>query len=159
MQYATYDMTAYYTTWFKTRRQPAIVRDVLYYSHRMHPSTAKPDPAKQPKAFTSKNNVPFLDRVFALGMLKQGGRIQIRSGGTTYTKDVGAGLQFFDAPLSVNDRPSFQLVRGGATVINLTSAFRTRPSIVWQDLMYRAGSSSRPVVAGVQDNLPQDRLP
>ncbi|WP_437957474.1 endo-1,3-alpha-glucanase family glycosylhydrolase [Sorangium sp. So ce119] len=159
MQYATYDLTAYYTTWFKTRRQPTIVRDVLYYSHRMHLSTAKPDPLKQPKAFTSKNNVPFLDRVFALGMLKSSGRIQITSGGTQYQADVGAGPQFFDAPLNVNDRPRFRLIRNGATALDITSAFPTRDSIVWQDLMYRAGSSSRPVVDGVQDDLPQDRLP
>ncbi len=159
MQYATYDMTAYYTTWFKTRTPPTIVRDVLYYAHRMHLSTAQPDLTKQPKVFTSKNNVPFLDRVFALGMLKASGRIQIKSGGTTTGADVAAGLQFFDAPLSVSDQPSFQLLRNGAPVINLTSAFHTRASIVWQDLMYRAGSSSRPAVTGVQDNLPQDRLP
>ncbi|WP_437735064.1 endo-1,3-alpha-glucanase family glycosylhydrolase [Sorangium sp. So ce1335] len=159
MQYATYDLTAYYTTWFKTRRQPAIVRDVLYYAHRMHPSGAQPDPAKQPELFTSKNNVPFLDRVFALGMLRSSGRIQITSGGMSHGKDVAAGLQFFDAPLSVNDRPGFQLVRNGQAVLDLTSAFPTRDAIVWQDLMYRAGSSSRPVVDGVQDDLPHDRLP
>ncbi|AUX20311.1 uncharacterized protein SOCEGT47_007790 [Sorangium cellulosum] len=159
MQYAAYDMTAYYTTWFKTRRQPTIVRDVLYYAHRMHLSSAQPDLTKQDKVFTSKNNVPFLDRVFALGMLKEGGRLQIRSGGADHAKDVGAGMQFFDAPLRVNDRPKLQLLRNGATVIDLTSAFPTRSSIVWQDLMYRAGSSSRPVVVGVQDDLPQDRLP
>ncbi|WP_437288925.1 endo-1,3-alpha-glucanase family glycosylhydrolase [Sorangium sp. So ce406] len=159
MQYATYDLTAYYSTWFKTRRQPTIVRDVLYYAHRMHLSAARPDATKQPTAFKSKNDVPFVDRVFALGMLKSSGRLQITSGGTTDGKDVGAGLQFFDVPLHANDRPAFQLVRNGATVIDLTSAFPTRGTIVWQDLMYRAGSSSRPVVDGVQDDLPQDRLP
>ncbi|MGK3996965.1 endo-1,3-alpha-glucanase family glycosylhydrolase [Sorangium sp. So ce1024] len=159
MQYATYDMTAYYATWFKTRRQPTIVRDVLYYAHRMHLSTAQPDLSKQDEPFDSKNGVPFLDRVFALGMLKSSGRIEITSGGKRYGKDVPAGLQFFDAPLSVNDRPEIQLVRNGKTVVDVTSAFPTRDTIVWQDLMYRAGSSSRPVVDGVQDDLPQDRLP
>ncbi|WP_394840847.1 hypothetical protein LZC95_27700 [Pendulispora brunnea] len=156
-QYAFYDLTAYYATWFKTRKKPAIVRDVLYYAHRMHKSTAARDTAKQPVATKSKNDVPFVDRVFVLGMLKSPGTIQITSGGANTKVDVAAGPQFVDAPLAANDRPSFQLTRDGAVVTSFKSAFQTRSPIVWQDLLYRAGSSSRPAVAGVQNNLPQDR--
>jgi hypothetical protein len=92
-------------------------------------------------------------------MLQSSGRVQITSGGTAYTADVQAGPQFFDAPLKANNQPSFLLSRSGTPVISLSSAFRTRSPIVWQDLLYRAGSSSRPAVTGVQNNLPQDRLP
>ncbi|WNG33567.1 hypothetical protein F0U61_07990 [Archangium violaceum] len=159
VQYAFYDLTAYYSTWFKTRKQPAIVRDVLYYAHRMHLSTEPYDTTQQAKPTASKNGVTLVDRVFVLGMLKSSGRVQITSGGTAYGADLSAGPQFFDAPLNANNQPSFQLSRNGTAVINLTSAFRTRSPIVWQDLLYRAGSSSRPVVSGVQNNLPQDRLP
>ncbi|QSQ21735.1 hypothetical protein JY651_42380 [Pyxidicoccus parkwayensis] len=159
VQYAFYDLTAYYTTWFKTRQQPVLVRDVLYYSHRMHLSTEPYNTTLQPIPTASKNGVTLVDRVFLLAMLKSSGRVQITSGGTAYTADVLAGPQFFDAPLKANDQPSFQLSRSGAPVINFTSAFHTRSPIVWQDLLYRAGGSSRPVVTSVQDNLPQDRLP
>ncbi|WP_394825613.1 endo-1,3-alpha-glucanase family glycosylhydrolase [Pendulispora albinea] len=158
-QYAFYDLTAYYATWFKTRRKPAIVRDVLYYAHRMHKSTERPDPQKQPAITASKNNVPFVDRVFVLGMLKSAGRIQITSGGVASKADVAAGLQFVEAPLAANDRPQFQLSRSGAVVTSFSSAFSTRAPIVWQDLLYRAGSSARPAVAGVGNSLPQDRAP
>ena len=40
-QYSFYDLTAYYISWFKTGVQPTIVRDVLYYSHRMHLSESR----------------------------------------------------------------------------------------------------------------------
>jgi hypothetical protein len=159
LQYAFYDLTAYYSTWFKTRQQPALVRDVLYYSHRMHLSAEPYDTVQQPKPTASKNGVALVDRVFLLAMLQSSGRLQITSGGAAYTADVQAGPQFFDAPLKANDQPSFQLSRSGTPVISLSSAFRTRSPIVWQDLLYRAGSSSRPTVTGVQNNLPQDRLP
>ena len=61
------------------------------------------------------------------------------------------------APLVGDDQPSFRLVVDGVPIIDIQSAFRTRKSVVWQDLYYRAGSSSRPPVPGLQNNLPEDR--
>lgn len=46
-QWSFYDLTAYYTAWFKTGVRPAVTRDALYYFHRKHASTATPQAGKQ----------------------------------------------------------------------------------------------------------------
>lgn len=156
-QYAFYDIAAYYIAWYKTGVKPAIARDVLYYSHRMHPTTAPRDATKQPTAYTSKNGFPLEDKVYLVGFLAQGGTLEILSGGKLYQHTAGPGVQTMSAPLAANDRPQFMLVRNGLTTVNLLSAFNTRPKEIWQDMLYRAGSSTRSAVANVQNNLPEER--
>ncbi|MDR3465857.1 MAG: endo-1,3-alpha-glucanase family glycosylhydrolase [Xanthobacteraceae bacterium] len=156
-QYAFYDIAAYYISWYKTGVKPTITRDVLYYSHRMEPTTAPHDATKQAGAYVSKNGVPFENNVYLVGFLTQPGSLEIRSGGTLHQQAVGAGVQSMSAPLAVNDRPQFSLVRGGLTKVSVVSAFGTRSKSLWQDLLYRAGGSTRSTVASVQNNLPEDR--
>ncbi len=156
-QYAFYDIAAYYISWFKTGIKPAITRDVLYYSHRMEPSSAPHDATKQAAPYVSKNAVPFQNNVYLVGFLSQPGTLEIRSGGVLHQQAVAAGVQSMSAPLAVNDRPQFSLVRGGLTRVSVVSAFATRAKGLWQDLLYRAGGSTRSTVASVQNNLPEDR--
>lgn len=159
-QYVPLDLTAYYTQYFKTGRRPVINRDVVYYAHRMHLSGASP---RIGPTMRESTNVALLDRVFALAFMKRGGKLQITSAGKGYSVDVSdataaAGPVLFDAPLKTNDRPVFDLFRGSTRVLHFLSAFRIRSgAIQYLDLLYRAGSSSRPPVSGVQDNLPQER--
>lgn len=156
-QYAYYDIAAYYIAWYKTGVKPTITRDVLYYSHRMQPTTAPRDTTKQPIAYVSKNNVPFQDNVYLVGFLTQAGTLEIRSGGVLHQQAASAGVQLMSAPLAVNDKPQFSLVRSGLTRVSVVSAFGTRAKGMWQDLLYRAGGSTRSMVASVQNNLPEDR--
>lgn len=156
-QYAFYDIAAYFIAWYKTGMKPAITRDVLYYSHRMELTTAPHDATKQPSAYISKNAVPFENNVYLVAFLAQPGTLEIRSGGVLHQQAVGAGMQTMSAPLAVNDKPQFSLVRGGLTKISVVSAFGTRAKGLWQDLLYRAGGSTRSTVASVQNNLPEDR--
>ena len=166
-QYAYYDLTAYYVAWFKTGAPPTITRDVLYYSHRMLRSTASYDPNKQFNSadppqegpIGSQNEIPFDDKVFLFGFLTNGGTLQIKSGGTWYSQVFGAGAHMMSAPFAENDQPQFKLTVSGVDTIDFLSAFHTRSGtgIIWQDFLYRAGSSSRPAVTAVQDDLPQDR--
>ena len=157
-QYSFYDLTAYYISWFKTGVQPTIVRDVLYYSHRMHLSNLAPNSSYQPTPMVSANGRPFVDNVYLLGFLAAPGTLQITSGGAPYTQAFSAGVHTLTAPLSPPDIPEFALIRSGSTVLSVPSAFTTRNSILWQDLAYRGGSSSRPAAPGLMNNLPQDRI-
>jgi hypothetical protein len=160
-QYAPYDVTAYYLTWFKTGAAPPIVRDTLYYAHRMQQLKAPYDRGQQAKPFVFANTTssPPTDSVYTMAFLKAPADVDVVTGGTTHThSNVPAGVTILSDPLAVNDQPSFSAVRNGTAVVpRFTSPFRTRASVVWQDLLYRMGSSSRPVIPDVQNNLPQDR--
>lgn len=162
-QYAYYDIAAYYIAWYKTGSPPPITRDVLYYSHRIHLSTAAPSAKQTVGSTLSKNGIALADQVYLAGFLTSGGTMSILAGGTTTSQSFGPGIQTMSAPLAANDQPQFSLSVGGATTISLLSAFHTRPnpatpnSVTWQDLLYRAGGSARPTVTGVENDLPQDR--
>lgn len=146
VQWSFYDLAAYYTTWFKKRQAPLITRDVLYYFHRIHWTTSEPDPSKQPVAFAlQETNQPAADQIELLAFLRSAGTLKITTNGVTYSQSAPAGLTSFRAPLDYG-YPSFALVRDGATRISLKSAFNVRDRIDWQDLLYRGGSSTRPVV-------------
>lgn len=156
-QYAFYDIAAYYIAWYKTGVKPAITRDVLYYSHRMHPTTAAPDTTKQATPYKSKNNFPLENKVYLVGFLTKAATMEIRSGGKLYQQAADPGIQAMSAPLAANDLPQFMLVRNKQTTISMLSAFQTRAGDMWQDLLYRAGGSTRSPVATAENSLPENR--
>jgi hypothetical protein len=160
-QYAPYDITAYYLTWYKTGAAPAIVRDTLYYAHRMQRVDAPYDTSAQPRPFVfrSTGTSPVSDNIITMAFLSAPSDVTVVSGGVRRThSNVPAGATILTDPLSVNDQPSFSATRNGSVVVpEFTSPFRTRASVVWQDLLYRMGSSSRAPIPGVQDDLPEDR--
>ena len=141
-QYAFYDLSAYYTVWFKTGKQPEIVRDVLYYFHRTQFSDADPTEGER---FSSKDTEPA-DIIELLGFLKEPGTLVIEIGGKTYTKEAGYGITSFKVPLQYGT-PVFKLIRDDQEVIRLESAFTVLDEpVLMHDPWYKAGSSSRDVV-------------
>jgi hypothetical protein len=147
IQYAFYDLAAYHIAWHKTGTAPKIVRDVLYYFHRVAPTTARPDPAKQPQPFALQGSDPARDEIELLALLKAPGVLEIEVAGRRYRKAVAqAGLTSFRVPLRAGV-PWFRLYRQSQVAAAVQSAFPIRAAVTYQDLLYRAGSSSRPVVA------------
>jgi hypothetical protein len=146
IQYAFYDLAAFYTAWFKTGRQPEITRDVLYYFHRLMPTDAAAASGPQERAFDVREAEPPRDEIELLAFLTAPGTLEIAIGGKTYRQEAPAGITSFRAPLA-NGRPQFRLVRGGKTVTEVASPFEIRSQMDFQDMLYRAGSSSRPPVA------------
>lgn len=144
-QYAFYDLSAYYIDWFKTGRQPPITRDVLYYFHRIMPTSTQGDPAQQPSPYQIQGAEPAQDNIELLAFLTAPGMLEIDIGGKTYRQEASAGITSFKVPLAPG-RPRFRLIRDGSAVINLQSAFDIRTKVDYQDFLYRAGSSSRPPV-------------
>ena len=142
-QDAFYDLSGYYTAWFKTGAQPPIVRDALYYFHRAHsmdPAVAPPDLTKQTMAFTAANGSTMANNIEVVGFLTAPGTLEIDVGGSIQTLDVPGGIQAFTIPLA-EGTPTFKLVRDGSTVVTLTSATAIDNTITYQDPLYHAGES------------------
>jgi hypothetical protein len=145
IQYGFYDLTAYYIAWFKTNLRPHIVRDVIYYFHRVEPTAAVPDGTKQLHPFTLQPSYSVQNAIELLAFLKFPGVLTVEIGGRTYSKIAKSGMTSFLVPLGLGI-PHFRLYRRGRLVLDLASAFEVRTSITYQDLLYRSGSSSRAVV-------------
>lgn len=163
-QYAPYDVTAYYLAWYKTGSAPAILRDAIYYAHRMHKYkkadnvTLEMDATKQTAGPFNITSGPPLDQVLTTVFLKATADVIVTIGGVDIVHaNVPAGVSSFADAMAAPDTPSFRVVRGGVTTAAVTSAFPTRTGIEWQDLAYRMGSSTRAPVPAVQSDLPQDR--
>jgi Glycosyl hydrolase family 71. len=145
IQYAFYDLTGFYGTWFKTGQQPPITRDVLYYFHRIMPTDTPADLSKQARMFQIRGIDPPQDIIELLAFLTEPGTLEIEIGGKTFKQEATAGITSFKIPIAPG-RPRFRLVRDGTTVIDFESAFDIRMKTVFQDFLYRAGSSSRPPI-------------
>ncbi|MET1154292.1 endo-1,3-alpha-glucanase family glycosylhydrolase [Arthrobacter sp.] len=142
--YAVLDMAAYYISWFKNGAKPAITQDALYWSHRSHPTNApyskapigrngKPTPMYIPNGDAAKNEVELV------AVLKSPGRLTITQGSNVKSMDAPAGLTSFKVPLVTGTTPAFKLTRSGATVHSVNSNTPVRSSVVYQDMIYRAG--------------------
>jgi hypothetical protein len=148
-QHAFHDLTAYYVTWFKTGKMPTITRDVIYYFHRLQHTMAVPDWSQQaaPMRFRKEwSPEARRDQVEVVAFLKEPGTVEIRTGGAPQSFSGNTGQNFFTVPIA-EGRPSFRLLRKGGRVLDFQSAFTISNSILYQDLMYRGGSSSRTPVA------------
>lgn len=146
-QYAFYDLTAYYTTWFKTGNAPVIQRDVLYYFYRSQSGRAEPDLSKQEKPFDlDQASGPVEDEIELLAFLKAGGTLEIEINGHRHTREVAAGITSFKIPAEAG-RPVFRLYRNDSAVVVLPGAFTIRASITYENPVYYGGSNSRPPVA------------
>lgn len=153
-QWATYDLFAYYIAWFKTGAPPPIVRDVLYYSHRIHSTSAKPL-APQQRLFRQSGYEAGVesDMIELVAFLKTPGRLEIVRGADVQRHEASAGLTTFKVPL-LPGRPRFRLVRNEQVVIDLESAFDIRERIEDQDLLYRSGGSARAALGATEPCTP-----
>lgn len=146
IQYAFYDLAAFYIAWFKSGEQPTITRDVLYYFHRIESTFGAGLGKRQEKRFELKFSLWPSNDVELLAFLTKPGRLEIEIDGVTTATEAPAGIVSLRAPLR-RGRPVFRLRRDGRDVISLRSAFAIREEGDYQDLLYRGGSSTRAPVA------------
>lgn len=142
-RHAFYDLSAYYTSWFKTGKQPEIVRDAIYYFHRIQPTTASASSPNQAKQFGVKGEA--VNEIELLGFLTQPGTLEITIDGKTHRKEVSAGIQSFAIPLTLGT-PSFRLVRDGKTVVERQGAWTITDQIEYSNLLVHADGGTAQVV-------------
>ncbi len=142
IQYSFYDLAAYYIDWFKSGRQPAILRDVLYYFHRVQPTDGSALGTAQTAPFSLQWGRRPVNDIELLAFLTEAGELEIVIGGNVHRMSAAAGMTSMRAPLA-NGRPSFRLKRGGAIVIDFQSAYTIGDRAEFQNLLYHGGSSAR----------------
>jgi hypothetical protein len=146
IQYSFYDLAAYYIAWFKSGQPPEIVRDVLYYFHRVQTVNASTVLTVQKKPMVLQWGRAPVNEIELVGFLTAPGQLEIEISGRTQSQRAPAGLTSMRVPLAPG-RPSFRLKRGDKTIIDFASAFTISEVAEYQDLLYRGGSSTRQSVA------------
>lgn len=139
-QFAVYDLTAYYIAWFKTGAPPPITRDAVYYFHRV----ARVPPAPQLRFGSWANEVE------AVAFLTAPATVEIVTDEGVTRGDFPAGMHVLSAPLPAAGKPRLRIVRGGATVAEVTSAYAVGPMPPRNDVVYRSGGSLRASAAAAQ---------
>ncbi|MDP6461899.1 MAG: endo-1,3-alpha-glucanase family glycosylhydrolase, partial [Gemmatimonadota bacterium] len=136
--FVPYDLNACYIQWFKTGKQPKIVRDTLYYFHRPHHSDVE---QLRGKMWNYGRHGPS-DRVELVAFLAAPGRLKMKIDGKTYEKDAPAGITPFMAPLPEGKAfvPEFSLSRGGRVVVSGKSRYAVMDKVEYPNPMYCAGT-------------------
>ena len=142
--YSFYDLNAYYITWFKTGKAPAIKRDALYYFYRRQHTDVQHKMGKGLKFMQQDkrtgSNAPK-NEIELLAFLTQPGELIIHAGDQKYTKQAKAGLTSFKVPLPQKGEfvPSFELKRTGKTILKGKGQYLITDQVIYTDLLYQGG--------------------
>ncbi|MCF2530584.1 glycoside hydrolase family 71 protein [Yinghuangia soli] len=138
------DISAYYLTWFKTGKQPAVVRDVIYLTHRKQFAATRPGAAGQTKFMAPRGgSTPPRDTAEVLAFLTAPAAIRAQSGTQVRDVQAPAGPSAHLVPLGYGAQTA-TATRGTAAVATVTSPFPLTQNTSIQDLQYVAAGSARP---------------
>ncbi|MGI5328552.1 glycoside hydrolase family 71 protein [Actinomadura nitritigenes] len=138
------DLSSYYLTRLKTGSWPAIVRDTLYLTHRVHAAALHPTAAGQTKFMTPRSGTSApRDKVEVLSFLTAAAQIKASIGTGTSTYNAAAGVQAQLFPLA-DGTNSATVSRNGTATATVASPFAVTSTPQVQDLQYNAASSGRP---------------
>ncbi|MDR3708676.1 MAG: endo-1,3-alpha-glucanase family glycosylhydrolase [Capsulimonadaceae bacterium] len=142
--FAPFDLNAYYIQWFKTGKQPAVKRDVLYYFYRTQHTSAVPSHGKEwvlRKPWGDNKETAPRNEIELLAFLKEPGKLCIQVDGQTYSCSAGAGITSFKAPLPPDKSftPVFSLLRGKRTVVSRPGQYAVLDKIEFGNMLYHSG--------------------
>lgn len=143
-QYAFADLNRYFADAYRFGQTPKITHDTLYYFARRDFTAASRGLFPDHPAMTVRFETPASDEIELLAFLASAGELTIETSAGSITRTVPAGISSLRAPLAAG-QPVFSLTRDSALVASASSHFEIRDRWDWQDLVYRGGSSNRPV--------------
>ena len=144
-QFFFYDLTAYYIEQYKSGAPPRVVKDTLYYLYRNqlldpdHPATAGDSP------FENRGESPVENEIEVVTFLTKPARLQILQGGEPTEFFAPEGFSAHSVAAQAG-RPSFRLLRAGASLIDLPGYWMISGNPDKIDPLYRGGSSNRKIV-------------
>jgi hypothetical protein len=141
--YGLYDLNAYYTQWFKTKKQPEIVRDVLYYCYRRQHTDA-PQLHGVRWQFGKDMNInssPEKNEIELLAFLKSPGTLIINIDGQIYRQETKGGITSFIVPLPKDKRfvPYFAVERDGNETLGGLGRYTVFEKVDYPNLLYHYG--------------------
>jgi hypothetical protein len=139
--WAPLDINAYYLTWFKLGRRPAVARDAVYLTHRRQAWSTRPS-YPQKILMRLRGGSPARNKVEALTMVTARSTVFVKVGTVTRKCTVPAGVSVCTVPL----RPgpvSVRVSRGGKSRAAVSSPFVVRRKPIVQDLQYVSVGSLR----------------
>jgi hypothetical protein len=136
------DISAYYLTWWRTGRPPAVARDAVYLTHRVQPYAAVPTFRQRVLMRPLPGSTAPRDTVEALLFLRAPATVTLRVGDRVDRWVAPAGVSARTVPLATGS-VSARVERSGRVVTKVTSPYRVRAEPPVQDLEYYAVSSLR----------------
>ncbi len=136
--YAPHDLNAYYTQWFKTGKQPEIVRDTLYYFYRRNHTDVDPD---QGKKWSFRSQIETRNEIELLAFLEKPGKLRITVGDQIFEQEAPAGITRFTAPMPFGESvlPVFSLERKGKTIVERPGHFTILDQVEYPHMIYSSG--------------------
>jgi hypothetical protein len=143
--FACHDLNTYYTQWFKTGKQPEIIRDTLYYSYRINHTGIDPGRGVTWKMQAEGGFAEPKNEIELLALLKAPGTLEIRVADEVYRQEAPAGITSFKVPLpeGVSFTPVFGLRRDGQTVLDEPGRYTVLDQVEYPDLLYHSGVITR----------------
>lgn len=144
-QFSYYDLTAYYTIWFKTGKAPEITEDAFYYTHRtqIFPFPDGVTAEKQREPFRQAGKTPFRNDIEMVALLTAPAVLEIEQAGNMERIDAEAGLTAFSVPLH-EGTPVMRIVRDGEVILERSSIWAVQSGGEVENPVYHGGSSTRP---------------
>ncbi len=110
------ELSKRFIAWFKTGREPALERDVLYFFYRTHKVEAvSSDPKDQP---VTRRIGEVRDTLYVTTWLLAPAQMEVHSGGVRATRELSAGLAHLRLPF-VPGPQKFTLRRGSEEVLSV----------------------------------------
>ena len=153
-QFLFYDLAAFYGEWFKTGRAPQIETDAIYYSHRRQIVEIPGPSVAGESALRTWGPQRPVNHVEMLALLKAPARIQIKLGDRVFSRAANGGVAVFTVDAAPG-RPRFSILRDGASVVELESAWEIEAGPAKFDATYVGGSSTRDVKIPYRDEIEQ----
>ena len=132
-------LNAYYTQWFKTGKQPAIVRDTLYYFYRKNRTDV--DPGKGVTWSFRRDGATAANDIELLAFLAAPGTLRITVAGKVHEMAAPRGITSFKVPMPKDTAfvPEFALLRGGKPVVAKPGHFAVLDKVEYPNMLYGSG--------------------
>jgi hypothetical protein len=148
-QFLFYDLATYFITWFKTGRQPTIIRDAIYYSHRRQLVAPGMIVRAGDTPMQLRGATPVHNQIELLALLTRPATLQIEIAGKRFERNAQAGLVTLQAPATLG-RPIFRIFRHDHVEVEKISDWEIGDPTDAADPLYVGGSSTRKFCANSQ---------
>ncbi len=119
------ELSKHYIAWYKTGQEPPWGSDAIYYFYRTHPMAAVAANTSEVPVTSRFGDVG--DTIYTTVVLTAPAQLQVSSGGTVTTNNLGAGLTFVRTPFQPGPQ-SLALFRNGQQVISSQGRISSRRS-------------------------------